>query len=56
VPQDPLNEELAKLCQPVGPEARYAEAASLFRQLVEALGFSQFLIFPAYDMITAEAA
>jgi malate synthase len=51
-----LDEELAKLRQPAGPEARYAEAASLVHQLIEAPGFPAFLTLPAYDMITAEAA
>jgi len=51
-----LDEELAKLRQTAGPKARYAEAASLFRQLIEAPGFPEFLTLPAYDMITGEPA
>jgi malate synthase len=50
-----LAEELAKLHEPARPEARYAAAANLFRQLIEAPGFPEFLTLPAYDMITAEA-
>jgi malate synthase len=51
-----LYEELAKLRQTAGPMARYAEAASLLHQLIEAPGFREFLTLAAYDMITGEPA
>jgi hypothetical protein len=34
----------------------YDDAADLFRQLVEAPSFPEFLTLPAYDLITADAA
>ncbi len=36
--------------------SRYADAARLFRELIEAPTFPEFLTVPAYDMITAGAA
>lgn len=50
-----LNEELAKR-----PEAAHGgrdkEAATLFRELIEAPTFPEFLTLPAYDIILAEGA
>jgi malate synthase len=55
-----LDEELAKLREAAGDEAyrhgRYEDAARLFRELIEAPGFPEFLTLPAYDMIVAEGA
>ena len=52
-----LNEELQKLRAAAGGEAydggRFAEAARLFRELIEAQHFVEFLTLPAYDLITA---
>ena len=57
---DLLDEELAKLREAVGAEAyrhgRYEDAARLFRDLIEAPRFPEFLTMPAYDMITAGLA
>src|SRR6516164_4127380 len=50
-----LDEELAKLRQTATEGGRYQEAAKLFRELIEARTFPEFLTLPAYDMITAEA-
>jgi malate synthase len=53
-----LDEELAKLRQTAGDEAylggRHEDAAQLFRELIEAPTFPEFLTLPAYDMITAD--
>jgi len=35
---------------------RYDDAANLFRQLVEAPNFPEFLTLPAYDLTTADVA
>ena len=55
-----LGEELAKLRETAGEEAyrrgRYDDAARLFRELIEAPSFPEFLTLPAYDMIIAEGA
>jgi malate synthase len=55
-----LDEELAKLREAAGAEAydggRYEDAARLFRDLIEAPSFPEFLTLPAYDMIVAEGA
>ena len=55
-----LDEELAKLREAAGEEAyrggRYEDAAQLFRDLIEAPTFPEFLTLPAYDMIVAEGA
>jgi malate synthase len=55
-----LDEELAKLREVAGGEAyrhgRYEDAARLFRELIEAPTFPEFLTLPAYDMIVAEGA
>src|SRR6202023_1998794 len=53
-----LDEELAKLRKTAGDEAylsgRYEQAAQLFRELIEAPAFPEFLTLPAYEMITAD--
>jgi malate synthase len=51
-----LDEELAKLREAARDGGRYNDAADLFRQLVEAPSFPEFLTLPAYDLITADAA
>ncbi len=55
-----LDEELAKLSAPDPGEPsatrRYKDAARLFRELIEASSFPEFLTLPAYDMIIAEGA
>lgn len=39
-----------------GNGGRYDDAAKLFRELVEAPTFPEFLTLPAYDTITADLA
>jgi malate synthase len=55
-----LDEELAKLEQMVGPEAyaegRFTDAAAIFRDLIEAEHFPEFLTVPAYEQLIAEGA
>jgi malate synthase len=51
-----LDEELAKLREVAEDGNRYEDAAELFRELVEAPTFLEFLTLPAYDLITAEVA
>ena len=51
-----LDEELAKLRDTAVEGSRYDDAAKLFRELIEAPSFVEFLTLPAYDMITAGAA
>ena len=55
-----LDEELSKLRGLAGEAAyrhgRYADAARLFRDLIEAPEFPEFLTIPAYDLIVAEGA
>jgi malate synthase len=51
-----LDEELTKLRATAEPNARYAEAAKLFGELIEAPTFCEFLTLPAYDMIIAEGS
>jgi malate synthase len=51
-----LDEELAKLRDAATDRGRYDDAAKLFRELIEAPSFVEFLTLPAYDMITAEAS
>jgi malate synthase len=51
-----LDEELAKLRETAAERGRYDDAAKLFRELIEASAFPEFLTLPAYDMITAGAA
>ena len=52
-----LDEELAKLREAADNDAyrqgRHEDAARLFRELIEAPAFPEFLTLPAYDMITA---
>jgi malate synthase len=50
-----LDEERAKR-QETGRGGRDEEAARLFRELIEAPTFPEFLTLPAYDMILAEGA
>src|ERR1700730_8506627 len=49
-----LDEELATLRAGAHDGARYEDAASLFRGLIEAPSFPEFLTLPAYEIITAE--
>jgi malate synthase len=55
-----LAEELSKLRETAGAEAyrhgRFEDAARLFRELIEAQAFPEFLTVPAYDLIVAEGA
>jgi malate synthase len=51
-----LDEELAKLRDAAGDGGRYDDAAELFRELVEAPSFPEFLTLPAYDLITTDLA
>jgi malate synthase len=55
-----LDEETGKLRELAGEAAyrhgRYADAARLFRELIEAPEFPEFLTIPAYDLIVAEGA
>jgi malate synthase len=50
-----LDEELAKWRESAA-DGRYEDAAKLFRELIGAPTFPEFLTVPAYDMITAEGA
>jgi len=50
-----LDEELAKLRETAAESDRYDDAAKLFRELIEAPTFPEFLTLPAYDMIAAGA-
>jgi len=49
-----LDEELAKLGETTDGRGRYEDAAKLFRELIEAPTFPEFLTMPAYDMITGQ--
>jgi malate synthase len=55
-----IDEELAKLKATFGDEAfdhgRFADAAGLFRDLIEAKTFPEFLTLPAYEKIVSEGA
>jgi malate synthase len=51
-----LDGEFAKLREAAGDGGRYDDAAKLFRELVEAPSFPEFLTLPAYDLITADVA
>ena len=55
-----LDEELGKLRKLVGDEAydkgRFGDAANLFRDLIGAKQFPEFLTLPAYDRLIAEGA
>jgi malate synthase len=48
-----LSEELQKLRRGAAADGRWDDAAALFRDLMEAESFPEFLTLPAYDMITA---
>jgi malate synthase len=48
-----LDEELEKLRESASGGGRHEDAAKLFRKLIEAPTFPEFLTLPAYDMITA---
>jgi len=48
-----LEEELTRL-RASAPAGRHVEAAGLFRGLIEAPTFAEFLTLPAYEMITAQ--
>jgi malate synthase len=47
-----LSEELQKLRRGAAADGRWDDAAALFRDLMEAESFPEFLTLPAYDMIT----
>src|SRR6266481_4014224 len=49
-----LDRELGKLRKAAGDGGRYDDAAGLFRELIEAPAFPEFLTLPAYEMITAD--
>jgi malate synthase len=49
-----LDEELAKLSETTEGRGRYEDAVKLFRELIEAPTFPEFLTMPAYDMIIGE--
>jgi malate synthase len=51
-----LDEELAKLKEGAGADNRYDDAARLFRELVDAEHFVEFLTLPAYEEIVREGA
>ena len=55
-----LDEELTKLRASDSGELsegkRYEDAARLFRELIEASSFPEFLTLPAYDLIISEGA
>ncbi len=51
-----LDEELTKLRGSADDGNRYEDAADLFRELIEAEAFPEFLTLPAYDLITALGA
>jgi len=42
------------LRETAGSPGRYQDAAELFRKLIEAPAFPEFLTMPAYDMITSD--
>ena len=47
-----LHEELARLHAAASDGGCYEDAANLFRELIEAPAFPEFLTLPAYDLIT----
>jgi malate synthase len=51
-----IDAELTILREAAERPGRYEDAANLFRQLIEAQEFPEFLTMPAYDMITAGVA
>src|SRR5215472_2140571 len=50
-----LDQELATLRDTAATGDRFDDAAALFKELIEAPTFPEFLTLPAYDMITAES-
>jgi malate synthase len=51
-----LDQELAKLRGTATDGGRYDDAAKLFRELIDAATFPEYLTLPAYDMITKDVA
>jgi malate synthase len=51
---DVLSEELAKLKAQAPAGERYDDAARLFREMIDAPRFAEFLTLPAYERIVAE--
>ena len=51
-----LDEELAKLKSQAGDDHRYDDAAAIFRELIAAPAFPEWLTIPAYEKIVAEGA
>ena len=51
-----LDEELAKLKAKAGEGSRYDDAAAIFRDLIGAPRFPEWLTIPAYEKIVAEGA
>jgi len=51
-----LEEEIAKLKAGAGDDNRYDDAAAIFRALIEAERFPEWLTIPAYEKIVAEGA
>ena len=51
-----LDEELAKLTAKAGKDSRYDDAAAIFRDLIGAPHFPEWLTIPAYEKIIAEGA
>ncbi len=51
-----LDEELAKLKAKAGEDSRYDDAAAIFRDLIAAPRFPEWLTVPAYEKIVAEGA
>jgi len=49
-----LDEELGKLKQRAPSGERYDDAAGLFREMIDAKPFAEFLTLPAYERIVAE--
>jgi malate synthase len=51
-----LDEELAKLKEKAGQDNRYDDAAAIFRDLIAAPRFPEWLTIPAYEKIIGEGA
>jgi malate synthase len=51
-----LDEELGKLKAKAGEDSRYDDAAAIFRDLIGAPHFPEWLTIPAYEKIIAEGA
>jgi malate synthase len=49
-----LDEELGKLKSAAHPGNRYDDAARIFRDLIAAARFPEFLTLPAYETLVAE--